>query len=66
MDFEKKHQEDLQRLRGFRLLDDDFMTKVFEDISCAELLLRIILNDEVSVFWKHTASVVLRICRDDP
>lgn len=46
MDFEKKHQEDLQRLRGFRLLDDDFMTKVFEDISCAELLLRIILNDE--------------------
>ncbi len=21
MDFEKKHQEDLQRLRGFRLLD---------------------------------------------
>ena len=44
--FEKKHQEDLQRLRGFRLLDDDFMTKVFEDIQCAELLLRIILNDE--------------------
>ena len=39
MDFEKKHQEDLQRLRGFRLLDDDFMTKVFEDIQCAELLL---------------------------
>ena len=48
MDFEKKHQEDLQRLRGFRLLDDDFMTKVFEDISCAELLLRIILNDDFS------------------
>ena len=46
MDFEKKHQEDMQRLRGFRLLDDDFMTKVFEDIQCAELLLRIILNDE--------------------
>ena len=46
MDFEKKHQEDLQRLRGFRLLDDDFMTKVFEDIQCAELLIRIILNDE--------------------
>lgn len=27
-------------------MDDDFMTKVFEDIQCAELLLRIILNDE--------------------
>ena len=28
MDFEQKHQEDLQRLSRFRLLDDDFMTKV--------------------------------------
>ena len=26
----QKHQEDLQRLRGFRLLDDDFLTKYFE------------------------------------
>lgn len=25
LDFEQKHEEDLQRLRGFRLLDDDFM-----------------------------------------
>ena len=55
MDFEKKPQEDLQRLRGFRLLDDDFMTKVFEDISCAELLLRIILNDEgIRVLEAHS------------
>lgn len=55
MDFEKKHQEDLQRLRGLRLLDDDFMTKVFEDISCAELLLRIILNDEgIRVLEAHS------------
>lgn len=46
MDFNKKHQEDLQRLRGFRLLDDDFMTKVFEDIPCAQLLLQIVLNNE--------------------
>ena len=44
LDFERKHQEDLQRLRGFRLLDDDFMTKVFEDEVCAEFLLKIILN----------------------
>ena len=27
---ERQHQEDLQRLRGFRLLDDDFLTKCFE------------------------------------
>lgn len=28
LDFERKYAEDLQRLRGFRLLDDDFMNKV--------------------------------------
>lgn len=46
MDFERKHQEDLQRLRNLRLLDDDFMTKVFEDQACSELLLQTILNQE--------------------
>ena len=29
---------------GFRLLDDDFMSKVFEDRKCAEFLLQVILN----------------------
>ncbi len=43
-DFARQREEDLQRLRGFRLLDDDFMAKVFEDKACAELLLRIILK----------------------
>ena len=50
LDFGKKHEEDLQRLRGFRLLDDDFMSKVFEDTECAEFLLQIILNrDDLKV-----------------
>ena len=44
LDFERKHEEDLQRLRGFRLLDDDFMSKVFEDKECTKFLLQIILN----------------------
>ena len=44
LNFEQKHKEDLQRLRGFRLLDDDFMSKVFEDKACAEFLLQIILQ----------------------
>ena len=44
LDFERKHAEDLQRLRGFRLLDDDFMNKVFEDKACAEFLLQIIFQ----------------------
>ena len=43
-EFVRQREEDLQRLRGFRLLDDDFMAKVFEDKACAELLLRIILK----------------------
>ena len=44
IDFARKHEEDLQRLRGLRLLDDDFMQKVFEDKACTELLLQIILK----------------------
>lgn len=44
LDFEKKHQADLKRIQGFRLLDDDFMSKVFEDKDCAEFLLQIILK----------------------
>ena len=34
----------MQRLQGLRLLDDDFMQKVFEDKACTECLLQIILN----------------------
>ena len=42
---DQKHQEDLQRLRGFRLLDDDFLTKCFEgDTASIELELRIVLE----------------------
>lgn len=39
-----KREKNLQRLKQFRLLDDTFMSKVFEDIACTQLLLRIILN----------------------
>ena len=56
-DFERKHEEDLQRIRGFRLLDDDFMSKVFEDKKCTEFLLQIILNrmdlKVISVHGQH-------------
>ena len=44
LDFAQKHEEDLQRIREFRLIDDDFMTAVFEDHACAEFLLQIILK----------------------
>ncbi len=41
----RKHQEDLQRLRSFRLLDDDFFTKCFEaDTASIEFVLQIVLE----------------------
>ena len=42
---DQKHQEDLQRLRDFRLLDDDFLTKCFEgDTASIGLVLQIVLE----------------------
>ena len=41
-----EHEQDLQRIRGFRLIDDDFMNACFDgNIEGTELLLRIILNE---------------------
>ncbi len=43
-------EEMLAIIAQFRLIDDTFMTKVFEDKECAELLLRVILNrDDLTV-----------------
>lgn len=44
LDLEQKRQENLQRIQSLRLLDDEFMNKVFEDKACAELLLQVILE----------------------
>lgn len=53
-DLDRKHQEDLVRIRNFRLMDDDFMSKVFEDTTCAEFLLKVILNrDDLTVQEVH-------------
>ena len=50
LNFEEKHKEDLERLHNLRLLDDDFMTKVFEDTKCAEFLLQVVLKrDDLKV-----------------
>lgn len=44
---ERERQEDLQRLRGFRPIDDDFMRCLFKDnIPLAELVLRIITGKQ--------------------
>lgn len=42
-----EHQKDLQRLRGLRPIDDDFMRCLFKDnIPLVELVLRIIMNKQ--------------------
>ena len=55
-------KETLDRLRRLRLMDDDFMSKCFEDnIECAELVVRIILNRndlKVERIHKNTFSIV--------
>lgn len=50
------HQEDLERLKNFRLLDDDFLTKCFEgSTDCIRLVLRIILEmPDLEVVEVHT------------
>ena len=46
----ERRAELLEIIRDFRLMDDTFMSKVFEDKECAELLLRVILGrDDLTV-----------------
>lgn len=40
----EKHVQDMERIKKMRLIDDNFMSKVFEDKECAEVLLRAILK----------------------
>ena len=50
---ERRHQEDLERLRGFRPIDDTFMRGLFkENIPLAELVLRIITGKPYLVLLK--------------
>ncbi|WP_022754047.1 Rpn family recombination-promoting nuclease/putative transposase, partial [Butyrivibrio fibrisolvens] len=42
-----QHQADLKQIKYFRLMDDEFMSKVFDgDIPSTELMLRIIMDDD--------------------
>ena len=47
---EQLHQQDLERLRSLRYIDDDFMTVCLEDnVEGVELILRIILGRDIRV-----------------
>ena len=64
---EQLHQEDLQRLRGLRLIDDDFMNACFDgNIEGTELLLRIILDKpDISVKKVKTQKVMKNLLGRD-
>ncbi len=53
-DFGGRKEEFMEKIRNFILMDDDFMSKVFEDKACAEFLLHIILDrDDLEVVEVH-------------
>lgn len=55
LDFERKHEEYLHRIQNLRLIDDNFMTKVFEDKECSEFLLQVILDrDDLTICEVHS------------
>ena len=59
----EQHEVDLQRLRGFRLMDDDFMSKCFEEnIPCTELVLSIVLGrNDLQVESVHTQYTIANL-----
>ena len=50
------HEKDLERLQKFCLMDDDFMSKCFENnLECTELVVHIVLNrDDLKIQQVHT------------
>lgn len=67
MNAEQRHIEDLQRIKGFRLMDDDFMNVCFDDnIEGTELILRIILDrPDLSVRRVKTQKVMKNLSGRD-
>lgn len=51
--FAKYDPEILNIVRNYRLLDDNFMAKVFEDKACIELVLRIIMQVPTLMVERH-------------
>ena len=60
-DEERRHEEDLQRIRGFRLMDDDFMSACLADNpEDTELILRIILDDKGIVVTESKTQYLIK------
>ena len=61
---DRKEKEEI--IRNFRLMDDTFMSKVFEDKACAELLLRIILGRDDLTVQEAVTQYELKNIQDVP
>lgn len=58
---DREHQEDLQRLRGFRPMDDDFMRGMLnENKPLAEFILRILMNKPNLVLESFTTQADMK------
>lgn len=47
LDFERKHEQDLQRLRGLRLIDDDFMAAVLKTLLVQNFCFKSFSNERI-------------------
>lgn len=56
---QEQHEQDLQRLCGFRLFDDDFMTRCFDgDTESIQLILSIILGRNDSPIFSRVVAKI--------
>ncbi|MCI7349362.1 MAG: Rpn family recombination-promoting nuclease/putative transposase [Ruminococcus sp.] len=56
----ERRKKQIEIIKQFRLIDDTFMSKVFEDKACAELLLRIILKKDDLTVLKTDSQIELK------
>ena len=63
----RQHEEDLERIADFRLMDDDYMTAFFNEYpEGVELMLRIIMNKPQLMVKDVKTQNVLKICMAGP
>lgn len=59
LDMERRRADAHNRIQDLTLFNDDFMSKVFEDLNCVELLVRIILDrDDLKVIKSNIQFVI--------
>lgn len=59
----EKHVQDMERIKNLRLIDDNFMTKVFEDKECVEILLKAIIKKNDLKVSSVNVQYDIKICK---